>query len=38
MKTFLIKAADKSNQESLIALIMLAFATDPMARWISGPA
>ena len=34
MATTPIKSADKSNQEQAIAVIMLAFATDPLTRWI----
>jgi ribosomal protein S18 acetylase RimI-like enzyme len=30
----LINSADESNQEQTIAVIMLAFAVDPLARWI----
>ena len=32
--TTLIKSANESNQEQAIAVIMLAFATDPLTRWI----
>jgi ribosomal protein S18 acetylase RimI-like enzyme len=34
MTTPLIKSANESNQEQAIAVISLAFATDPMSRWI----
>jgi ribosomal protein S18 acetylase RimI-like enzyme len=34
MTTALIKSANESNQEQAIAVILLAFATDPLTRWI----
>jgi len=34
MQTTLIKSANESNQEQAIAVILLAFATDPLTRWI----
>ena len=34
MTTTLIKSANESNQEQAIAIILLAFAGDPLARWI----
>jgi ribosomal protein S18 acetylase RimI-like enzyme len=34
MTTTLIKSANESNQEQAIAVILLAFATDPLTRWI----
>jgi ribosomal protein S18 acetylase RimI-like enzyme len=34
MATTSIKSANESNQERAIAIIMLAFATDPLTRWI----
>jgi ribosomal protein S18 acetylase RimI-like enzyme len=34
MTTPLIKSANESNQQQAIAVISLAFATDPMSRWI----
>lgn len=34
MTTTLIKSANESNQEQAIAVISLAFATDPVSRWI----
>lgn len=34
MKTIMIRSANQSNQEQAIAVILLAFATDPMTRWI----
>lgn len=34
MTTKLIKSANASDQEQAIAVILLAFATDPLTRWI----
>jgi ribosomal protein S18 acetylase RimI-like enzyme len=34
MVTTLIRSANESNQQQAIAVISLAFATDPMSRWI----
>ena len=34
MTTTPIKSADESNSEHAIAVILLAFATDPLSRWI----
>jgi ribosomal protein S18 acetylase RimI-like enzyme len=34
MTTTLIKSANKSNSEHAVAVILLAFATDPLSRWI----
>ncbi len=34
MTTTVIESANESNQEQAIAVIVLAFAADPMARWV----
>ena len=34
MTTTQINSANESNQEQAIAVILLAFATDPLTRWI----